>query len=108
MIGYDKFAAKNAASARNWSQSEKKTQNANKKKTSEPTLGVCDRCHQEKLVFVFKTRRTERMEGAATYGTVVKHYCEECSPKNRRDEHAPPAPTTKQVKNLLRGAKKLL
>lgn len=107
-MNYDRFASKNAAVARDWVEAERTERPQKKRAPAEPKLGICDRCHEEKLVLPFRTRRTERMEGAATYGVVVMHYCEDCSPKNRRDENAPPPPSGRQVKNLLKGMKKRL
>ncbi len=107
MIDYDRFAAKNAASAKNWYTNDPKPKKE-KQKTPQETIGICDRCHEEKLVRAYRTRQTERMDGAATYGMVVKHYCDDCSPRNRKDENAPPAPSKNDVRNMLRKAKKLL
>ncbi len=106
MIEYDKFANKNAASARDWLAGNENAKKKSRRRPEEPTLGKCDRCKEEKLVKAYRVRRTERMDGAATYGVVVLHYCEECSPRNRRDPNAPPPPSGKEVRNLLRGAKK--
>jgi hypothetical protein len=47
------------------------------------------------------------MDGAASFGTVFKHYCEECAPKSRAQKDAEvPQLSNKQVKNLMRSAKK--
>jgi hypothetical protein len=46
-------------------------------------------------------------DGAASFGTVVKHLCEDCAPRSKRFEDANvPAMDKKQVKNLMRSAKK--
>ena len=111
---YDRFSAKNAAMSR-----ERAEMNSDKKKgagsaplhdhrPAEPKMGICDGCHQEALVRPHRSRETDRTEGAASYGTVVKYYCEKCYPKSRRNQDAPPPPSAKQVKNLLKGAKKML
>jgi hypothetical protein len=46
-------------------------------------------------------------DGAASFGTVVKYYCEDCAPKSRAQKDAEvPQLTSKQVKNLMKSAKK--
>lgn len=104
----DHFASKNAASARAWAMDSDK--NSDKKKRHEaaaPKMGVCDKCHKEALVRSYRTRQTDMGDGAASFGTVVKYYCEECAPKSRRERDADvPQLTSKQVKNLMRSAKK--
>ena len=45
---------------------------------------------------------------AASGGITVHYYCEDCYPKSRRDTPTEPPLSSKQVKNLLRGAKKNL
>ena len=55
----------------------------------------------------FRSRQADKMDGAASYGTVIKHYCEECAPKSRAQKDAEvPQLSKKQVKNLMRSAKK--
>src|SRR5574344_353968 len=112
---YDRFSAKNAAMSRAWAELDtdrKKSAGSvvqhHDHKFSEPKMGICDGCHQEALVRPHRSRETDRTEGAASYGTVVKYYCEKCYPKSRRDQDAPPPPSASQVKNMLKCAKKLL
>ena len=104
----DHFASKNAARARAWAMDDDK--NAKKDKHREPAapkMGVCDKCHREALVRSYRTRQTDLGNGAASFGTVIKYYCEECAPKSRRERDADvPQLSNKQVKNLMRSAKK--
>jgi len=103
----DKFAAKNAAQSRAWSMMEHDKKAREPHKPAAPKMGVCDKCHKEALVKPFRSRQTEHMDGVASYGTVVRYYCEECAPKSRAQKEAEvPAMTNKQVKNLMRSAKK--
>lgn len=71
-------------------------------------MGICDRCHEEKLVRTIKVREATVMDGAATYGTVIKHICEDCSSKKKNDKNDIPAPSAQALKNLKKSMKKLL
>lgn len=100
------FAAKNAASARAWAMDKEKKERENRQPAA-PKMGICDKCHKEALVKSYKTRQTDMSEGAASFGTVIKHYCEECAPKSRRMQDAEvPSLSKQQVKSLMRSAKK--
>lgn len=109
----NRFASKNAAQARAWSMnSEERARDDSmaKKKAHEPQppkMGICDKCHREALLRSYRSRQTDVVDGAASFGTVVKHLCEECAPKSRRerDEDVPQL-DKKQVRNLMRSAKK--
>ncbi len=103
----DKFYAKNAAAARAWAETEgkKKTE---RRKPQEPKTGICEKCKKETIVRPHRSRETEIKDGAASYGIVVHYYCEDCYPKSRRDTPTEPPMSAKQVKNLLRFAKKNL
>lgn len=106
----DKFYAKNAAFARAWAEtdSKKKEPPHGERRPAEPKMGICDRCKKEALVRPHRSRETEVKDGAASYGVVVHYYCENCYPKNRRNTPTEPPLSARQVKNLLRGAKKKL
>ena len=102
----DHFAAKNAARARAWAMDEEKKQKE-KREPAPPKMGVCDKCHKEALLRSYRSRQTDVVDGAASFGVVVKHLCEDCAPKSRREKDAEvPQLTNKQVKNLMRSAKK--
>ncbi len=103
----DKFYAKNAASARAWAETEKKSK-TERPKPQEPKTGICDKCKKEALVRPHRSRETDVKDGAASYGIVVHYYCEDCYPKSRRDTPTEPPMSARQVKNLLRFAKKNL
>ena len=104
----DNFARKIAAQSRAWTMThEQSKKDRGPRQPAEPKMGVCDKCHKETMVRAFRSRQTDRMDGAASFGTVFKHYCEECAPKSRAQKDAEvPQLTNKQVKNLMRSAKK--
>lgn len=105
MSDFDRFSAKNAAMGRAWEMDAGEKKKEKKERAAlDPVLGTCEKCKKEALVKSFRFRQTDRTEGAASFGTVVKLYCAECAPKNKRNENAPPPPTERQVKNMLRGA----
>ena len=92
----DHFAQKIAAQSRAWNMTHEQGK-----------MGICDKCHREALVRAFRSRQTDRTDGAASFGTVIKHYCEDCAPKSRAQKDAEvPQLTSKQVKNLMKSAKK--
>lgn len=106
----DRFARKIAAQSRAWdeiSDAPKKPRTPHE--PAEPKMGICDKCKQEKLLRAYRTHETVVSDGAASYGTVIKHLCEDCAPKSRREKDAEvPQMDRKQVKNLMRMAKKSL
>lgn len=104
----DKFYAKNAASARAWAETDDRKKSEHRHKPSEAKTGICEKCKKEALLRPYRSRETEVKDGAASYGVVVHYYCEECYPKSRRDTPTEPPLSARQVKNLLRGAKKNL
>lgn len=69
---------------------------------------VCDRCHQEAPLKTIRVRRIERTDGAASCGMVTLHYCEACLLKNKQNDKTAVLPSSKQLKNMLRSAKKEL
>lgn len=103
----DKFYAKNAAAARAWAETDKRKKR-DRRKPEEPKTGICDKCKKETVVRLYKSREMDTEDGAASYGVVEHYYCEECYPKSRRDTPTEPPMSAKQVKNLLRFAKKNL
>ncbi len=104
----DKFSAKNAAAAKAWAETEHKKKQRPILRPAEPKMGVCDKCKQEALLRPHRSKETELQDGAASFGLVIHYYCENCFPKSRRNMPTEPPPSARQVKNLLRGAKKNL
>ena len=104
----DNFARKIAAQSRAWTMThDQAKKDRGPRQPAEPKMGICDKCHKEALVRSFRSRQTDRTEGAASFGTVIKHYCEECAPKSRAQKDAEvPQLSNKQVKNLMKSAKK--
>ena len=101
----NRFASKNAAMSRAFSiDSEKDKQKRNTaREPAAPKMGI----HKEALLRSYRTREMSMSDGAASFGTVVKHLCEDCAPRSKRFEDANvPAMDKKQVKNLMRSAKK--
>ena len=108
----DRFASKNAAQARAWAMNseERARGNSSSQRRHEPAapkMGICDKCHKEALLRSYRSRQTDVVDGAASFGVVIKHLCEDCAPKSRRERDADvPQLSNKQVKNLMRSAKK--
>lgn len=101
------FAAKNAAQGRAWSVDGDKTKKEKRHEPAAPKMGICDKCHKEALLRSYRSRQTDVTEGAASFGTVIKHLCNDCAPKSRREKDAEvPQLSQKQLKNLMRSAKK--
>lgn len=102
------FASKNAAQGRAWTMdSKEKKKDRGPREPQAPKMGVCDKCKKEALLRSYRTRQTDMTEGAASFGTVIKHLCEECAPKSKRTQEAEvPALSKQQVKNLMKSAKK--
>lgn len=104
----DHFARKLAAQSKAWDQ----TSDAPKKprtprEPAAPKMGICDKCKQEKLLRSYRSKETTISAGAASFGTVVKHLCEDCAPRSRREKDAEvPKMDSKQLKSLMRAAKK--
>lgn len=103
----DRFASKNAASARAWAVEDEKNKKEKRHEPSAPKTGVCDKCHREMLVKAYRTRQADVGNGAASFGMVIKYFCEDCAPKFRREkDETVPQLDKKQVRNLMRSAKK--
>lgn len=106
-MDFDRYSAKNAAMGRAWDLTDdKKKEVKHEHKPAEPKMGICEGCKKETLVRPHRSRQTDIENGAASFGVVVHYYCENCYPKSRRNQDVPPPMSAKQVKNLLRGAKK--
>ncbi len=103
----DHFASKNAASARAWAMDDEKKKKERSHEPAAPKMGICDKCHKEALLRSYRSKEMSMSDGAASFGTVVKHLCEDCAPRSKRFEAAPvPTMDKKQVKNLMKSAKK--
>ncbi len=104
----DKFYAKNAASARAWAETDNRKKSEHRRRPLEPKTEICEKCGKKAELRPHRSRETEIKDGAASYGTVIHYYCENCFPKSRRDTPTEPPLSARDVKNLLRGAKKNL
>lgn len=106
---HERFMAKNLAMGRAW-ESEAKDKAKEKAERTPPTpkMAFCERCKKEKMCLPYRVRQADRTEGAASFGIVVKQFCDDCKPKSRKEDAAAPAMDTRQVKNLLKGARKLM
>ena len=70
---------------------------------------ICDKCKKEALLRSYRFKETSVSNGAASFGTVTKHLCEDCAPKSRAQKDAEvPQLDKKQLKNLMRSARKAL
>ena len=105
----NRFASKNAAMSRAFSiDSDKdRKKRISPREPAAPKMGICDKCHKEALLRSYRSKEMSMTDGAASFGTVVKHLCEDCAPRSKRVDTAPvPTMDKKQVKNLMRSAKK--
>ncbi len=107
----DRFASKNAAMGRAFSMETGKDRREKKERTNRepqaPKMGICDKCHKEALLRSYRSKEMSVADGVASFGTVVKHLCEDCAPRGRseRNDNVPKL-DNKQLKNLMRSAKK--
>ena len=102
------FARKIAAQSRAWESTSDapKKENAPREKAA-PKMGICDKCHKEALLRSYRSRETSVSSGVASFGTVVKHLCEDCAPRSKVQKEAEvPQLSSKQLKSLMRSAKK--
>lgn len=104
MSDFEHYSAKNSAMSRAW-EMDSKAKKKEKAPLREPQVGTCEKCKKETKIMPFRSRQTDRTDGAASFGVVVKYYCEDCFPRKKRDDGREP-PSAKQVRNLLRGARK--
>lgn len=103
----DHFARKIAAQSKAWEDTSDAPKKERKREPAEPKMGICDKCKKEALLRPYRFKETSVSNGAASFGTVTKHLCEDCAPKSRAQKDAEvPQLTSKQVKNLMRSAKK--
>lgn len=104
------FASKNAAMGRAFSMDTGKDRERKPRANREPAapkMGICDKCHKEALLRSYRSKEMSVSDGAASFGTVIKHLCEDCAPRSRseRNENVPQL-DKKQLKSLMRSAKK--
>ncbi len=104
----DHFARKIAAQSRAWdTTSDNKKKERTPREPAAPKMGTCDKCGKEALLKTFRFKETTVSNGAASFGTVTKHLCEDCAPKSRAQKDAEvPQMDKKQLKSLMRAAKK--
>ncbi|MCQ2102738.1 MAG: hypothetical protein MJY98_05875 [Fibrobacter sp.] len=103
----DHFARKLAAQSKAWEDTSDKKKERAPREPAVPQMGVCDKCKTEALLRKFRFKETTVSAGAASFGTVVKRLCENCAPKSKAQKDAEvPQMDKKQLKNLLRAAKK--
>lgn len=106
-IADDSFARKIAAQSRAWDATSEEPQKKAKHEQATSQMGICDKCKKEALLKAYRFKEASVMAGAASFGTVVKHLCEDCAPKSRVQKDADvPKMTNKQLHNLMRSAKK--
>ena len=103
----DHFARKIAAQSKAWEETNDAPKKERTREPAAPKMGICDKCKKEALLRSYRFKETSVSNGAASFGTVTKHLCEDCAPRSKRFEDANvPAMDKKQVKNLMRSAKK--
>ena len=105
----DHFARKIAAQSKAWEDTSDAPKKERKREPAEPKMGICDKCKKEALLRPYRFKETSVSNGAASFGTVTKHLCEDCAPKSRAQKDAEvPQLDKKQLKNLMRSARKAL
>ena len=103
----DHFARKIEAQSKAWEEPSNAPKKERKREPAEPKMGVCDKCKKEALLRPYRFKETSVSNGAASFGTVTKHLCEDCAPKSRAQKDAEvPQLDKKQLKNLMRSARK--
>lgn len=103
----DHFARKLAAQSKAWDATDDKSRKERFREPAPPKMGICDKCKKEALLRSYRFKETTVSMGAASFGTVTKHLCEDCAPKSRTQKDAEiPKLSNKQLKNLMRSAKK--
>jgi hypothetical protein len=103
----DHFARKIAAQSKAWEETSDAPKKDRNREPAVPKMGICDKCKKEALLRSFRFKETTVSNGAASFGTVIKHLCEDCAPKSRAQKDAEvPKMSNKQLKNLMRSAKK--
>ncbi len=103
----DHFARKLAAQSKAWESTSDAPKKERPHEAFAPKMGICDKCKKEALLRSYRFKETSVGNGAASFGTVTKHLCEDCAPKSRAQRDAEvPKMTNKQLKNLMRSAKK--
>ena len=103
----DHFARKIAAQSKAWEDTSDTPKKERSREPAAPKMGICDKCKKEALLRSYRFKETSISNGAASLGTVTKHLCEDCAPKSRAQKDAEvPKMSNKQVRNLMRFAKK--
>ena len=103
----DHFARKIAAQSKAWEETSDAPKKERSHETAAPKMGICDKCKKEALLRSYRFKETSVSNGAASCGTVTKHLCEDCAPKSRAQKDAEvPKLNNKQIRNLMRSAKK--
>lgn len=98
----DHFARKIAAQSKAWEETSDAPKKERSHETAAPKMGICDKCKKEALLRSYRFKETSVSNGAASFGTVTKHLCEDCAPKDAEV----PKLNNKQIRNLMRSAKK--
>ena len=105
---HERFMAKNLAMGRAWEGDARAKAQAKAERTPvEPKMALCEKCKKEKMCLPYRSRQTDRTEGAASFGMVSKMLCADCKPRGKQEEPAASL-DPKQVKHLLKDAKKFL
>jgi RNase P subunit RPR2 len=84
----DHFARKIAAQSKAWEETNDAPKKERKREPAEPKMGICDKCKKEALLRPYRFKETSVSNGAASFGTVTKHLCEDCAPKSRAQKDA--------------------
>lgn len=101
---HDRYLRKNQALSKAYEiQKKDRTKEKIVKGEIKPETVACYRCKKIRPCLKFGIFETGRAEGAVSVSNEYVPLCEECAPKKKKD---PSELNQKQVKSLLRGAKK--
>jgi hypothetical protein len=103
-VEHDKYLRKNLALSRGYDIERKdKLKQKQAKGEIKPILAKCHRCKLERLCLPFSIMETGHFDGVTSVSKEVVQLCEECSPRKKKH---PSEMSKKQIKSLLRGARR--
>ena len=101
---HDRYLRKNLALSRAYDIERKdKLKQKQEKGEIKPIMTTCHRCKQEKPCMPFTIMETGHFEGVTSVSKELVQLCEDCYPRKKKQAAEM---SKKQIKSLLRGAKK--
>lgn len=102
---HDRFVGQNAALSRAYELDHKEKVKDKIAQGGAQKVGKCDQCGKESPLVGYRNSQTDRTEGAASFGFVVKYLCENCKPLPKESKNSL---NPKAIKSMLKGAKRNL